>query len=57
MKQAALLLLLIASLTVGAADFDEGKPFGFCTRSSRTDAASTYEIDGFDIFNLHCLLI
>ena len=46
MKQAALLLLLIASLTVGAADFDEGKPFGFCTRSSRTDAASTYRVTG-----------
>ena len=26
--------------------FDTSKPFGFCTRSSRTDAGSTYNITG-----------
>ena len=26
--------------------YDQNKPFGFCTRSSRTDASSTFEITG-----------
>lgn len=46
MKQAALFLLLIWSMTVGGADFDEGKPFGFCTRASRTNADSTFHVTG-----------
>ena len=27
-------------------DYDQNKPFGFCTRSSRTDATSTYDVTG-----------
>ena len=34
------------SLIAVAADYDQNKPFGFCTRSSRTDAACTYNITG-----------
>ena len=40
------LTALALSLTAVATDYDQGKPFGFCTRSSRTDAASTYNITG-----------
>ena len=43
-----LLTILVAlfSLIAVAADYDQNKPFGFCTRSSRTDAACTYNITG-----------
>ena len=34
------------SLTVTATDYDLDKPFGFCTRSSRTSAASTFDVTG-----------
>ena len=39
-------LMFLGSLPTTAADQDLDKPFGFCTRSSRTDAASTYDITG-----------
>ena len=35
-----------ATLTSAATEYDLNKPFGFCTVSSRTDAASTYEVTG-----------
>ena len=43
-----LLTVFIAflTLTVTATDYDSNKPFGFCTRSSRTDANSTYSVTG-----------
>ena len=43
-----LLTILVAlfSLIAVAADYDQNKPFGFCTRSSRTDATCTYNITG-----------
>ena len=34
------------SLTALATDYDLNKPFGFCTRSSRIDATSTYNVTG-----------
>ncbi len=34
------------ALSVTAADYDQNKPFGFCTISSRTDASSTYNVTG-----------
>ncbi len=34
------------ALAVVATDCDLNKPFGFCTRSSRTDANSTYNVTG-----------
>ena len=34
------------TLAVVATDYDLNKPFGFCTRSSRTDANSTYNVTG-----------
>jgi pectate lyase len=37
---------LLTVLTTGAADYDQDAPFGFCTRSSRTDKTSTYTITG-----------
>lgn len=30
----------------GSSKYDEGKPFGFCTRSSRTSSSSTFNITG-----------
>ena len=39
-------LAALFSLITVAADYDQNKPFGFCTRSSRTDATSTYNITG-----------
>ena len=39
-------LVALFSLIAVAADYDQNKPFGFCTRSSRTDAACTYNITG-----------
>ena len=43
-----LLTVFIAFLTLAATatDYDLNKPFGFCTRSSRTDANSTYNVTG-----------
>lgn len=40
------LLLLTLPLTVAATDYNQNKPFGFCTVSSRTDASKTYDITG-----------
>ncbi len=40
------LSLSLLSISAMADGFDTSKPFGFCTRSSRTDAASTYNITG-----------
>ena len=37
---------MAVTMTVTAADYDLDKPFGFCTRASRTDAASTYTVTG-----------
>ena len=43
-----LLTIFAAALSMAmmATDYDLGKPFGFCTLSSRTEAASTYSITG-----------
>lgn len=46
MRLAAILLLLVLSQTVAATDYDMDKPFGFCTRSSRTNSDSIYNITG-----------
>lgn len=40
------LSLLAVTMTTAATDYDLNKPFGFCTVSSRTDAANTYDITG-----------
>jgi len=34
------------ALSVTAADYDQNKPFGFCTVASRTDASNTYNVTG-----------
>ncbi len=39
-------IVILLSLTVAANDYDQDKPFGFCTRASRSDANSTYNITG-----------
>ena len=36
----------LMALSVVADDYDQNKPFGFCTVSSRTDASVTYDITG-----------
>lgn len=46
MRLTASFLLLALSLAISATDFATDKPFGFCTRSSRTDAASTFNVTG-----------
>lgn len=47
MKKYVLILIAAAtSLAAVATDYDLNEPFGFCTRSSRTDASSTYDITG-----------
>ncbi len=46
MRLTAFFSLLALSLTVAATDNDQNKPFGFCTRSSRTDASSIYHVTG-----------
>lgn len=46
MRLIAFLSLLAMSLTIAAADYDQDKPFGYCTRTSRTDAASIYQMYG-----------
>ena len=39
-------ILLALSLIASATDYDQNKPFGFCTRLSRTDAAATFNVTG-----------
>ena len=51
MKLPLIISLLAWSLTVAATDYDQNKPFGFCTVSFRTDAASTYDISGGGCYN------
>lgn len=46
MRWSTTFLLLMLVLSVTATDYDQNKPFGFCTVSSRTDAASTYNVTG-----------
>lgn len=46
MKLSVILSLLAWSLTMSAADYDQNKPFGFCTVSSRSDAVLTYSVTG-----------
>lgn len=47
MKQSLLsIAAALLSLTASATDYDQNAPFGFCTRSSRTNASSTYNITG-----------
>ncbi|MCR4602051.1 MAG: hypothetical protein K5683_00785, partial [Prevotella sp.] len=40
------LATLMLALAMTAENYDLNAPFGFCTRSSRTDATSTYNITG-----------
>ena len=46
MRISTLLLFPMLALSVTATEYDQDKPFGFCTRTSRTDAASTLEVTG-----------
>ena len=46
MRLTIVFTLLALSLTALATDYDLNRPFGFCTRASRTDAASTYDVTG-----------
>lgn len=46
MRLTATLLFTMLALSVTAADYDQNKPFGFCTVASRTDASSTYNVTG-----------
>jgi pectate lyase len=46
MRLIAVFLLSALSMAISAADYDTNQPFGFCTRASRTDAASTYDVTG-----------
>ena len=46
MRLTAIFSLLALSLTVAATGYDQHKPFGFCTRASRTDAASIFDVTG-----------
>ena len=39
-------ILLALSLIASATDYDQNKPFGFCTRLSRTEAAATFNVTG-----------
>ena len=43
--------LLALSFTASAADYDLNRPFGFCTRTSRTDAACTIDVTGGGCYN------
>lgn len=45
-RQLISLIAATLSLTALATDYDLNKPFGFCTRSSRIDATSTYNVTG-----------
>lgn len=46
MRLIAVFLLSALSLTMSAVDYDTDKPFGFCTRASRTNADSTFHVTG-----------
>ena len=48
MKKRHLLIIagLMTAIVCPAQTYDQNEPFGFCTRSSRTDAASTYDMTG-----------
>ena len=46
MRLTIVFTLLALSLTALATNYDLNRPFGFCTRDSRTDAASTYDVTG-----------
>ena len=46
MKRLLTIPFLLVSLALLANDYDQQRPFGFCTRSSRTNAASTYDVTG-----------
>lgn len=46
MRLTATLLFTMLALSVTAADYDQNKPFGFCTVASRTDASNTYNVTG-----------
>jgi len=46
MRLTIVFTLLALSLTALATDYDLNRPFGFCTRASRTDATSTYDVTG-----------
>ena len=39
-------ILLALSLIASATDYDQNKPFGFCTRLSRTDASASFNVTG-----------
>ena len=45
-RQCILILLLFTLSAAAQSAYDLGKPFGFATRSSRTDNAATYEVTG-----------
>lgn len=52
MKKTLIALVAFAmSLTATAGDYDQDKPFGFCTRSSRTDATQTFDVTGGGCYN------
>ena len=46
MRLSVVFMLLVLSQALLAIDYDQNKPFGFCTRSSRIDAASIYDVTG-----------
>ncbi len=46
MRLISISAFLVLSLTIIASNYNLDKPFGFCTRSSRTNAASTYNVTG-----------
>lgn len=46
MKKIMTLIAALVTMTVTAQNYDQMKPFGFCTVSSRTDASSTYDCTG-----------
>ena len=46
MRLIAVFLLSALSLTMSAVHYDTAKPFGFCTRASRTDAGSIFDVTG-----------
>lgn len=45
-KNLLLLITFVLPLSVTATDYDQNTPFGFCTRSSRTDATQTFDCTG-----------
>lgn len=40
------LTLFVLSLIASATDYDQNKPFGFCTRTSRSDASANFNVTG-----------